>query len=352
MRQKRFKIGTRETTKKLTRILTPSIYSELDIVEAMESLISFSVIPIDQDKGSKRFKAPLTQIKDYFEDRPSDARRGKWLEMLPDCGLGLICGRVSEGLEVMDFESEEAFDAWLSKLSEPESSLVQDMPLVRTSSNGRHLYFRTADPSKSQVLATCRPDLTTKNGGLIIETRGERSYVACPPTRGYAFLRGCPWSTPEISIADRERLYMKARSLCGKVEPSKTFRPAQMQLRKRGQSLNRWLKFECVPWESILEEAGFVYCNSSGGHHYWTRPGKCAGVSATSTYGRDYNRFYCFSTSVEEITPFRLYSKLDFIADWWYGGDVDEAWNNQLLINPDLDFETPELRSLWRFGPE
>lgn len=352
MQSKAFRFPRRRRAEKPRRKFDSSIYAELDIVGAMESLISFSVVPINQDKNSPSFKAPLTQIKEYFEDGPSDARRVKWLLMFPDCGLGLICGKVSRGLEVMDFESYEAYVAWIELLGQPESELIEDMPLVRTPSGGRHLYFRTSSPAKSQVLATCRPDLTTKKGGLIIETRGERSYVACPPTKGYAFLRGCPWSTPVISTAERDRLYMKARTLSGRIEPSATFRPNTVTFRKRGQSLSRWDKFEVVPWESILSEAEFEFCMSSGGHDYWTRPGKCGGVSATTTYGRDLNRFYCFSTSVEEVTPFRLYSKLDFVADWWFDGDVDAAWDFQLSINPDLDFVTPELRADWRFGPE
>jgi len=82
--------------------------------------------------------------------------------------LGVVCGRVSDGLVNLDFESVEAYRRFFPKYYE----LEEDTMTVRTS-RGVHVYMRTAD---------FKPVLSFKIPQLEMEVRSEGCFVVLPPS--------------------------------------------------------------------------------------------------------------------------------------------------------------------------
>src|SRR6478609_10603769 len=67
-----------------------------------------SVIPIRGD-GSKR--PALGSWKQYQSRLPTDDELRRWF-VEETTGLAVVCGKVSGGLEVLDFDAADAFASW------------------------------------------------------------------------------------------------------------------------------------------------------------------------------------------------------------------------------------------------
>lgn len=149
------------------------------------------VIPIRPD-GSK---APaLGSWKKYQSELPADADLALWFGDGRN-GIAVICGAISGGLEVLDFDAPELFDAWTRKVETEAPGWLAKLPQVRTPEGGTHLYFRVPVPPGNDKLAKNKTGKKT-----LIETRGEGGYVlapgsppACHPTgRTYEHVGGPP----------------------------------------------------------------------------------------------------------------------------------------------------------------
>ncbi|HSM74074.1 MAG TPA: bifunctional DNA primase/polymerase, partial [Desulfobacterales bacterium] len=111
--------------------------------------------------------------------------------------VGLVGGRVSGGLLVLDFDHEAAtlFPAWQERVGE----LALALPVAATS-KGFHVYLRTGEPFGNRTLAW------SGDGRKRIETRGEGGYITAPPSRHasghvYRWLSGGAANIPLLSAA-------------------------------------------------------------------------------------------------------------------------------------------------------
>jgi hypothetical protein len=95
---------------------------------------------------------------------PTDQEWQKWLERYPECGIGVITGRPSGGLVVVDVDTESEF----KKLELP----VPMTFAVRSPSGGIHYYYRSTKSIQSGP--TSWGDIKAKGG-----------FVVLPPTPGY-----------------------------------------------------------------------------------------------------------------------------------------------------------------------
>ena len=132
-----------------------------------------SVIPIKPD-GSKR---PPIKWKEYQSRHADDQELQEWFAAGRH-GIAVICGQVSGGLEVLDFDSADAWRVWSRLCEEEHPGLLARLPRVRTPAGGMHLYYRVDEPGGNQKLAW------DQDGLDLIETRGEGGYVlapGCPP---------------------------------------------------------------------------------------------------------------------------------------------------------------------------
>ncbi len=122
--------------------------------------LGFSVIPII--KGDKR---PAVAWTEYQNRKPTNEELIHWF-FGNDHQLGVVCGHVSGGLTVLDFETPGAYAEWAKR--HPQEA---DTRTVETG-KGVHVYLRTEKPAAGNTKLI--PDL--------VETRGEGGMVLAPPS--------------------------------------------------------------------------------------------------------------------------------------------------------------------------
>ncbi len=304
---------------------------------ACEALLAgLSVVPPAED-GSKR---PMGGWKHYQRERPTPEDLQQWYGgHSPRRGIGLVCGAVSGGLELLEFENAEAYaefvaaakDAGLGELVERiERGYLEESP-----GGGRHWLYRCPEIGGNSKLAR-RPG----PGGtveVLIETRGEGGYVVCAPSAGKVHPSGRPYvlvaggfsAIARISASERAELFRLAQTFDRIPQPQWDAAGGQRDQVGRepggrpGDDLERR-----VPWAKILAPHGWRMLYRRGGLEAWQRPGKrTPGISATIGHARGEHgepRLYVFSTS----TPFeaeRSYTKLGALAVLEHGGDYQAA---------------------------
>ncbi len=166
-----------------------------------------SVIPLGRDK--RPYWQRLPQLPDprrpgrtkgvWQPFRQQAADEGQLHAWFGDgrANVGLVGGRVSGGLVVLDFDHEAAaiFPAWLERVGG-----VADMLPTSVTSKGFHVYLRTENPIGNRTLAW------SADGRKRIETRGEGGYITAPPSRHasghvYHWLWGDVTAVPVLSAA-------------------------------------------------------------------------------------------------------------------------------------------------------
>jgi hypothetical protein len=285
-----------------------------------------SIIPIRAD-GSK---APaLSSWKRYQSQPPSPAEVRRWFA--GGKGVAVIGGGVSGGLEILDFETKDAFDRWWQIVAGERGLLPNRLPVIKTPgrdpSGGRHVYYRCAALSGNTKLAQADDGGKPKT---LIETRGEGGYVlapgcpaACHPTgRLYEHLAGPPLTEiPEITPAERELLWDAARSLNDWFEPATPW-DAEAADGRPGDDYNAR-----ASWAEILEAVGCVKVREASGLAFWRRPGKTHGWSATTGVraGSGKDLLHVFSTNFPPFQAEKSYTKFAARALLSHAGDFKVA---------------------------
>lgn len=127
----------------------------------------FSIIPIKSAS-----KEPAIYWKEFQTRLPSYDELNEWKNMWENgSNLGIICGRVSGGLVVIDLDNQKTFDNFSSEYPELTKTWI-----VKTS-RGYHVWLKSED---------------TRSRGTI---RGDGRYVLAPPSvhpsgAKYTFLPG------------------------------------------------------------------------------------------------------------------------------------------------------------------
>jgi hypothetical protein len=161
-----------------------------------------SVIPLGRDK--RPFWKRLPQVPDPrrpgrtkgvwqpFREQAAEARQLHAWFGDGRANVGLVGGRVSGGLVVLDFDYEAAtlFPAWQERVG----AVALRLPAAATS-KGFHVYLRIAEPFGNRTLAW------SGDGRKRIETRGEGGYITAPPSchasgHRYRWLWGDPLAIP------------------------------------------------------------------------------------------------------------------------------------------------------------
>ena len=158
-----------------------------------------STIPIRAD-GTK---APACKQWKRFQSRIPTDEETQELFAGRRLGTAIICGEVSGGLEVLDFDKPGLFEPFVELVEQSRSGLIARLPQIQTPRGGMHVYYRCSTIEGNQKLAeepavqdtTGRPTVQT-----LLETRGEGGYVltvGCPPEchetgRTYEHVAGPP----------------------------------------------------------------------------------------------------------------------------------------------------------------
>jgi len=291
--------------------------------------------------GSKR---PLGTWKRYERQLPAEAEVRGWYQN-GQTGLGVVCGAVSGGLEMLEFEGRAvAAGRWtdfcaLAKETGlgPLVERVMSGYFERTPSGGIHLLYHVPHPKPNTKLAS-RPataeelaeNPADKVKGLL-ETRGEGGYTILAPSSGRVHPSGLPWKLVQggfdtiASISDEERdaLYDLARAF--DESPPEPERPVRASTLDDGDRPGD--RYNAAPDVTnrvleLLEQHGWTRVYSQGDAHYLRRPGKDTGISATlGRVAPGVLRVFSSSTEFEvrAHSAFAVFTKLA------HGGDFRAA---------------------------
>ena len=247
-----------------------------------------------------------------------------WFNRPFPCGIGILCGKRSNGLEVLDFDDPAAYPQWSSRV---DAHLLATLPLVATPSDGAHLYYRCETQEASQVLAR------DAAGGVAIETRAEGAYVvACGSPlavheagKPYDLIRNDPRNPPLITTEQRAALHAAARALNLYAPPPKKASKPRDRTQPKGRQLAGDKFNATASWEEVLEPHGWRIAGSRGGKTYWTKPnGKHGACHATTGYG-EADCLYVFSTDAAPFEERQAYNKFAAYALLEFKGDYKRA---------------------------
>jgi len=288
------------------------------------------VLPI-RDDGTKRPDLRLMGCagwKNYQSQHPTEQQLKIWFA---NCkGYGVVCGKNSGGLEVIDFDDGNLFCPWSEIVKDSAPELYESLVVERTPRGGYHILYCCDEIESNQPLA--QKSLPEKRKiKTLIETRGEGGFIVISPTaakyhtsgRPYELIQGNLTGIPIITKEERSLLLDTARTWNEKIrveaEPQ-TFETKTQPGDRPGD------KFATVTsWAQILEPHSWNLVRSDGEIRFWKRPGKQGdGHSATTGFnGNDI--LYVFSSNAAPFKADTGYSK--FAAYSWlnHNGNYEQA---------------------------
>lgn len=305
----------------------------------------FSVVPPRLD-GSK---APLGEWKQFMHNRADHQQLGKWYNGTRQTGVGLVCGKISGNLEMLELEGRACDSESLDKIVDACEALgvieiwnkLCSEYKETTPSGGIHFLYRVfeedADVPGSTKIAR-RPATKEELAGnpldkikTLSETRGEGGYVIVAPSYGTIHPSGESWDMTSghpgrvlyISWNDRCRLHEAIRIALDEMpapvvtEPRPPQQPWGSTEIRPGDAFN-----EATNWSDLLLPLGWTLVYRKGDKWHWRRPGKNTGVSATTS--ETTGRLWVFSSSTE-FEPEQHYSKFEAYALLEHHGDYAAA---------------------------
>lgn len=125
----------------------------------------WSVIPLEG-------KRPRISWKPFQERLPSSEEVRQWWAWWPAANIGIVCGKVSDGLAVLDIDDVELAERLL------KSGLPKEAMMCRTPRGGLHIYLTESKSSSS-------------SGPLVAgvaDMKAEGGYVVAPPSPDYRWV--------------------------------------------------------------------------------------------------------------------------------------------------------------------
>jgi energy-coupling factor transporter ATP-binding protein EcfA2 len=294
-----------------------------------------SVIPIIPD-GKKEPAGRWKQFESRLPD-PDELRSG-WSGRVR--GIAAIGGKVSGGLECLDFDQVGVFDRWADDIELLAPTLLRRLVIVKTPSGGYHCWYRCDQIQGNQPnLARRFPteeELQTHpkaKSFVVIETRGEGGYALVPGSpitchdarKPYEYSPlGLPSLTDVTRITPEERQLMldQARTFNTYYDRRPTTRP-----RRDDDGITPGDDYDArgPEWSEILGSDWKLF-RGNWERGSLTRPGKKTGSSATIGECRDEHErpmLHVFSSNAG-IEP-GTYGKFRAYAEIHHRGNQSEA---------------------------
>jgi hypothetical protein len=193
-----------------------------------------SIIPVNARK-----KPAVKEWKPFQSERASPDQIKMWGDQEVVAGFAVVCGEVSGGLTILDFDVSGFYERWAVLAGE----LALVLPTQRTGGGGEQVAFRSGLVVANDKLAWAPADNTMARE-TAIETRGEGGYAVLPPSfchlaekRGkrhqhpYQVIQGDFANIPIITDGQAQRLIEVARSLCQAPLSKKQMRSAPLSPR-------------------------------------------------------------------------------------------------------------------------
>ena len=312
-----------------------------------------SVVPAAMD-GSK---APLGAWKKYQLTHADREQLDAWFSGSAT-GLGIITGKVSGNLEMVELEGRAVAEGCLDEIREIaiNSGLTDLWTIISTGyveltpSGGIHFLWRIADEPVPGNTKLARRAGENDSVLVYAETRGEGGFVVTAPSHGSVHPSGQPWqilvgspaTIPMLSWEEREAIVSVFRSIDSilhKEQVAQSITPSVTTGEKPGDDFNAKAQ-----WSEIL--IGWKQVFTAGGVTYWRRPNKDVGISAT-TGRNDGDNLYVFTTS-SSFEAEKPYSKFAAFAHLNHGDDFSAAARD--LRSKGYGSQTPSSSSLPSLG--
>ncbi len=281
-----------------------------------------SVLPIKKDSKSPAVptwkELQIERMSEDTAERVFEAGRG----------IGIIGGSVSGNLEIIDFDNhlnnaEQLFNEFMPIID------TFGLPYEKTISGGYHVFYRCVDEVSGNKKLANMYDATSRTPVAVIETRGEKGYVVCSPTKGYTLISGSFSDIPILTSEERE--YILKECLKYNEVNEKEYEPVGKKVvisnseGRPGDEYNASIDAlpECI---AILKRHGW---ESDPTNRYFRRPHKeDRGWSAT--LGKVKSRagvplFYVFSSNAFPFEAEHCYSPFAVFAYLEFGGDFSLA---------------------------
>jgi hypothetical protein len=269
-------------------------------------------------------------------------------------GVGLVCGKLSGGLEVIDIDEKydltgKLFENYKRLVHSVDEGLLGKLVVQKTKGGGHHLIYRcsviagniklanrpTTKDERDQTyketyeaeLVKSKTDDEAKNIAqkaadsdkvrVLFETRGEGGYIMCWPSQGYELTYRDYYGITEITPEERETLHGIARQFNEVFEESVA--PKIKPLKKDGLS-----SFEDYNERgdvvSLLENHGWRIVQQKGAKTVFLRPGQTTSTTS-GNYDHDKKWFSVFTTSTEfnpchAYLPYAVFAMLECNNDF------------------------------------
>jgi hypothetical protein len=252
---------------------------------------------------------------------------------LSNCeAVGLVCGKLSGGLEVIDLDLKydltgDLFERYKRLVYEIDENILKKLVVQKTKNGGYHLIYRceeisgnlklanrhtTQDEKKITFNDTYKAELKKSKSDdeakaiaqksaendkvrVLFETRGEGGQIVCFPSKGYEIIYGDYYSIATISKEERDILHGIARQFNevvqefvtpkNRVEKTKGVSPFD-DYNERGDVVG------------LLETYGWKIVANKGAKTVFLRPGQTTSQSS-GNYDHDKKWFSVFTTSSE-----------------------------------------------------
>lgn len=230
----------------------------------------------------------------------------KWYKQNPTWGVGLVCGSISGGLEVIDLDGGKFAASFNSLINNNAPGLLSKLLIEQSPSGGLHYAYRCEESEGNAPIAKTHEELPGhKRGGdgltTLIETRGQGGYIVVYPTRGYLLKQG-KWDNLTLLTREERNLLWSCAALLDESD--------RMLARPVGPEIAAKLEQEKPEvkdaFHALLERHGWTLERTVKNSEHWRRPGKESGVSATWNYIDD--QFYVFSSNAAPLLERHCYS--------------------------------------------
>jgi hypothetical protein len=246
-------------------------------------------------------------------------------------GIGIVCGKVSGGVECIDIDSKydltgNLFDNYKNLINEADKNLLRKLVVQSTPSGGYHFVYRCEIIEGNKKLANRHTTEAEKAENpkdkirVLIETRGEGGYFMVAPSNGYKVVYGDLNQISILSALERETLFVCARTLNEVFEAATTAKTQQKTLLDNVSPFEDWNNRGDVL--SFLEMEGWVVKLRNGAKNLLLRP---QGTGMWSADWNDEKRIFYVFTSSSEFEQNKGYNATQVLAKLKFNDDFSEC---------------------------
>lgn len=244
-----------------------------------------------------------------------------------DCLIGLIGGKVSGNLEMIDVDNHLGN---ARELFEQLKSLIDtfSLPWETTKNGGYHIFYKCSSPVEYNQLLAMQPE-SDGTPIAVIETRGEGGYCVVSPSIGYTLMEGDIFNIPIIDKEQRDYIISECRTQGTCLEEPKKelkkYTPKPIPIGSNDRIGNEYNRSQegLLEVRALLKIAGWVFDKSG---MFARRPNKKGG-GYSATLGKVFSKagfplFYNFSPNSpnfemkEGISYFYVFARLAYNNDF------------------------------------